>query len=232
MKKLAWLLAVILSGTLGVSADVLFSDNFEDGTITNWTTVTGNISNQDLGGNRVAQLAHVSGVRETFGNSGTANSGADHAQLYVSADIKLLTGAVDADFTLGTSNFGGAAARVLLLDLDSATATRDTFETFELFVNNTAGAMSYLQYGLSGTTAANTADLYINDVLVQDDVALSANLNANIKSYGFIINKSVGATTMQLDNVSVESVIPEPGTIGLFGFAATGLFWFRRKFNI
>lgn len=229
-------LVLLVGINSGVNADVLFSDDFQDGTLNAWKNNqgTGN-SAVDLGGSDwVGQIVHVKDVaRHTVGNNGTANSGINHHQVYGSFDVKMLTGVGDFKFVFGDSNYSGGPEQILQMDLDGLSGVRDSFVTFEVFLNNTSGSMDYLQHGLSGSASANTADIYVNDVLVSDDVALDGDkLNVSLKSFGFIVNKGVASQTVQFDDVLVETVIPEPATLGLIASFGGGILIIRRWFQM
>lgn len=229
-------LALIICLNPRANADVLFSDDFQDGTLNAWknTQGTGN-SVFDLGNSDwVGQIVHVKDVvRHTVGNNGTANSGLNHNQVYGSFDVKMFAGVGDFKFVFGDSNYSGGPEQILQMDLDSLSDARDSFVTFEVFLNNTSASMSYMQHGLSGSAAANTADIYVDGMLVSDDMALDSDkLNISAKSFGFIVNKGVASQTVQFDNVVIETVIPEPATVGLISAFGGGVLLIRRWFTL
>lgn len=81
--------------------------------------------------------------------------------------------------------------------------------TVEIMGNNTASTINYT-YGTAQTVATNTFDLWINGVLVGNDLAkaLLANV-ANISSMMFYgVSSTANAANLFLDNISVTNSIP------------------------
>jgi hypothetical protein len=111
---------------------------------------------------------------------------------------------------------------------------QSTVYEIEIYGNNTSGTLNYTR-GTSQSTAANTYDLWVNGVLVGNDLA-KAQLatGGTIDSFMFYGESSTGnVATITLDNFAYGtsiSSIPEPGSAALLlGGLGTLFTMIRRK---
>lgn len=110
---------------------------------------------------------------------------------------------------------------------------QDTVYNIEIYGNNSAGSLNYTR-GTSQSAAANTYDLWVNGVLVGDNLAKAQLATGTVvDSFMFYGESSTGnVAAITLDNffygTDITS-IPEPSTFVLIGFGLGGLALLRRK---
>jgi hypothetical protein len=102
--------------------------------------------------------------------------------------------------------------------------------TVEIFGNNTTGALNYNKLGAQ-SVAADKVDLWVNGVLVRDDLATGELANdANIDSFMFYgVSSTANAAQLRLDNLVYANVIPEPSSLLLVGAGLAGVLALRRR---
>lgn len=116
-------------------------------------------------------------------------------------------------------------------DVVSTNLTDNQVHTFCMVANNSGAAVTY-EDGVT-TLADNTAQLWQDGVLVGTKT-LNANGSGDIFSWGLWGRRTDNA--MLADNITVHdmafagiAVVPEPGTLALFGLGVLGLVGRRRR---
>jgi hypothetical protein len=241
MKKQA-IVAVALFGAAMAHGSIIFQDDFQTGTLGAWITIADSSNVADPAGtpgNLVGKLAHAASTATRL-----ANTSYFAANTYYQLDIgfKVRTSATDANllFKASTGNPSTGASDISNFNLtDNSTdytSSENTWYDIRVVINNTASSMSYNQGGgIAGSAAANTYDIWSGGNLLGDDIGVkeAANYNAAIRGFGFIVNNNqTSAGDFYVDNVVVQTIIPEPASLGLIAAAGAGILFIRRRFMI
>lgn len=126
------------------------------------------------------------------------------------------------------SRAGGVWNTIAGVTLNSATNY-----SFSVVMN---GSASTVNYGTGGSVGAAKADLYLNNVLVGDDVAIQD--SASVSAFRmYVVSQAAANGGYELDNVQLfdsavmpgAGVIPEPGTLALAALGLAGLALRRRR---
>ena len=164
-----------------------------------------------LSGGSSGTWSLFAGNGATFSTPGSAYTGAE-----TFLGLQFAFGA-SADIT--TSNRAGATWSTVTSD----PIAQDTNYTIQIFANNTSGVLNYTNSGAQ-TIAANSYDLWVDGVLVGDNLAKAQLAEGSaIDSFMFYGENSTGnAAIIALDNITYATAIPEPATwviVGIcFGF--------------
>jgi PEP-CTERM motif len=117
--------------------------------------------------------------------------------------------------------------------VSGVTLTSATNYSFSVVMNGSASAVNY---GSGGAVAPARADIYLNNVLVGDDIAIQD--GASVTAFRmYVISQAAANGGYELDTVRLfdsavmpgGGVIPEPGTFALATLGLAGLALYRRR---
>ena len=124
--------ATLFAATAAQAQNVIFSDDFEDTTLDAYNLNIGgsDAQNIDESGNRVAELAHVNGIRTGLGNNVLA--GFNLARFDFGFKVKVLSSPApdDATVELARDHYGSGLERIFQLNLDDNVSAQDAWDTF------------------------------------------------------------------------------------------------------
>lgn len=196
---------------------VIFSNDFEDTTLDAYNLNIGgsDAQNVDESGNRVAELAHLTGTRTGLGNNRL--SGFNTNQFDFGFKVKVLSSPApdDAKVVLARDHYGSGKERIFQMNLDDNVSAQDVWDTFRIIVNNTATPLTYDQGGgIAGTVAAGEASVWRNGSVYTNMVLhISGNhpqsevtQGEGAKSFGFLCNLDKANTTIRVDDVVLRDL--------------------------
>jgi hypothetical protein len=213
---LSMITAALFVATAVQAQNVIFSDDFEDDTLDAYNL---NIGGSDVSvvtdGTKVAELAHVTGVRTGLGNNELP--GMELSRFDFGFRLKVLSSPApdDASLELSRDSFSSGLERILSLNLDDNVPTQDAWHTFRVIVNNTASSLVYDQGGgIAGTVLAGEADVWRNgSVYTNMALHISGNDSQSVvtqgeaaSSFGFICNKAEANTSFRVDDIIVRDL--------------------------
>jgi hypothetical protein len=209
--------------------------NLGSGSELSITAPTGTSSNKfgifDYTGGTLSLLSFTTilgGNSGTFvvatGNGTNFSSATSVSQLQTFTGLRFTLGGTVGAPTVTTEYLSGSG--YVSTGLTTTAINTGTLMTFTIIGNNATSAADYNEGGYSSTVAAHTFDLYLNDILIGDDLAASRlAAAADIDSFNFQATSSLGNVgTMAFDDITYGTIAaaPEPATwIG--GALATAL---------
>jgi hypothetical protein len=208
--------ATLFAVTAVQAQNVIFSDDFEDTTLDAYNLNIGgsDAQNIDESGNRIAELAHVNGVRTGLGNNVLA--GFNMARFDFGFKVKVLSNPApdDASIELSRDHYGSGLERIFQMNLDDNVSAQDVWDTFRIILNNTASPLTYDQGGgIAGTVAAGEASVWRNGTLYSNSWALAigdgtstVTQGEGAKSFGFLCNLAEANTTIRVDDIVLQDL--------------------------
>jgi hypothetical protein len=96
-------------------------------------------------------------------------------------------------------------------------------------LNDSGSSFSYSAPGGGSESVAYGAyDLWVGNTKVYDDRTTGVNTAADLSVFSITMSNPAGATSYAYDNFNVQA-IPEPATLGMFGFAGGVILLIRRR---
>ncbi len=236
MKRLITTMAIALVAATAVRADVLALWENDDLTTTN-LTATADTVHADLSSSTMDQLiGSADGWNDTLGaiqnaagvNSlATAITAGDYFTFTITPNAGKVVSYSDAflRYSVGANVRPATTVFTLMSSLTGFTSA-DAIGTVSASLPVDASVVGTGTFDLTGASALQS---------VAAGTAVEFRLYAHNTDANAMTRVSIGhlfATNGTDDFVLNGTVVPEPATLGLLGFAAAGMLWVRRKFAI
>ena len=202
----------------GVSASGTFF-SFNDWTASKYYDVRFSAVLQGSGSGAYAQISIGDGASFAGNNALTAGQ--------IAAGLKLTFGASNAITTTwnpasGTA-FGTTNGTVTTTGITSnGSATAGTVLNIRIVGNNDTTAQTYSISGVNYTIAPNKYDIFLNGVLIGDDISALLT-GANVDSLNFSLFGAASSTSaLKLDNITISNTLTAAVLLGNFWNGGTG----------
>jgi hypothetical protein len=197
---------------LGTDTELAFTSNTGSSSTTKFSIYDYTAANAAVLKFKVAFNAGTNGVYNCWiGDGATFSDNTAMANAQIFAGLRWSLGATNTITYTAAGSTGTFTATGLTNSTTLFVQSTSTVYSVEIYANNAAASANYLRSSTAQTLAAGTWDLWVDGVLVGNDLP-KAGLTAGANMDSFAFNHQVSATTpgtMYLDDIEYSNALPQ-----------------------